>query len=340
MTTLPPPLPAATEAGALGVFQLKRIWAAARSPGATREMDDLGLDDVVRDALGIGLQQMHEFLHQRKPAFEAFEDWIVATAGVPAPETVARVNATVSGTTLPEAARRRLADIDAMPPALSDEDLARWDENGYVVLHDAVPEATRRAAVAAIWRHLDASPDDPATWSRPLAQGIMTQLFQDEALTAIRRAVRVHKAFAQLWGTADLWPTADRAGFSPPAGADRPFSASDLHWDVSLARPVPFGTQGILYLTDTPPEQGAFRCVPGFHRKLDAWLGALPQGANPREQDLRALGVRHVGGTAGDLVIWHHALPHGASPNRGTSPRIVQYLNMYPARREVRAEWI
>ncbi|MGZ0787900.1 phytanoyl-CoA dioxygenase family protein [Pseudomonas saponiphila] len=33
---------------------------------------------------------------------------------------------------------------------------------------------------------------------------------------------------------------------------------------------------------------------------------------------------------AGDLIIWHHALPHGASPNRGTLPRMVQYINFYP----------
>ena len=52
------------------------------------------------------------------------------------------------------------------------------------------------------------------------------------------------------------------------------------------------------------------------------------------------MGPRAIGGRAGDLVIWHQALPHGASPNRGTRPRMVQYVNMLPARIEEHDEWI
>lgn len=99
------------------------------------------------------------------------------------------------------------------------------------------------------------------------------------------------------------------------------------------------GTQGILYLTDTPPEQGALALVPGFHRRLPDWLKSLPPGTNPREQDFAALGARPIGGRAGDLLIWHQGLPHGPTPNLGTQPRLVHYINMYPARIEEPAEW-
>ena len=104
--------------------------------------------------------------------------------------------------------------------------------------------------------------------------------------------------------------------------------------------PIPFGTQGILYLTDTPPEQGAFTLVPGFHRRIESWLASLPPGADPRSENMHALGAKPVGGRAGDLVIWHQALPHGASPNRGTKPRLVQYINMFPANFEEQEEWL
>lgn len=297
-------------------------------------------DNLVRDALGLGLEQTQVYLLQRTPTFEEFERWIVATAGLPDPALVARINAAVTGAPLPELTRRWLAEIDALPPVLSAEDLAHWEEHGYVIVSDAVPEESRRAAEEAIWENAGARPDDPDTWYAPRAQGIMLQLFQHPAFTANRRSVRVHKAFAQLWGTSDLWVTCDRGGFNPPLRPGENFNASDLHWDTSLARPMPFGTQGILYLTDTPPEQGAFRCVPGFHRRLDAWLDALPPGADPRREDLHALGVKHIGGLAGDLVIWSDKLPHGASPNRGTRPRIVQYLNLYPAGRQQSAAWL
>ena len=40
---------------------------------------------------------------------------------------------------------------------------------------------------------------------------------------------------------------------------------------------------------------------------------------------------------AGDLIIWHKALPHGSRPNSAKRPRIVQYLSMYPTKGERQA---
>jgi len=321
-------LPAATDTGSLGVFQLKRLWArrlAERAGGPPGDLAERRLNALVTDALGVGREQVAPYLMQRVPDFEEFERWIVATAGPVSAEQVARINAAIVGAPPPPATQRRLAAIDAMEPVLSAADLAHWDEHGYVILHDAVPEETRAAAERAIWERLGARPDEPDSWY--VQPGIMVQFFQHLAFAANRAAPRIHKAFAQLWGTADLWPTTDRVGFNVPERPGWLFQGPDLHWDVSLAPPMPFGTQGILYLTDTPGEQGAFTAVPGFHRRLDAWLAGLPPGADPRCQDLHALGSRPIAGRAGDLVIWHQALPHGSRPNRGARPRIVQYIN-------------
>jgi ectoine hydroxylase-related dioxygenase (phytanoyl-CoA dioxygenase family) len=208
------------------------------------------------------------------------------------------------------------------------------------VLHDAIPASACEAAAEAVWQHLDASPDDPETWYRKGTQGIMVQYFQHPAFDVARQSLRVHKAFSQLWSTTDLWATTDRVGFNPPERSGWQFPGPHLHWDVSVKMPIPLGTGGILYLTDNPAEQGAFTVVPGFQRWGEDWLKTLPAGANPRQQNLYALKTKAIGGRAGDLVIWHQALPHGASPNRGTRPRIVQYINMYPTRIEQQDEWI
>lgn len=336
-------LPDQEETGALGVLHLKRLWARARAIRDGWRGDDLAEDQsdrLVIDALGIGLEQSRRHIMEVAETFEEFERWIVATAGAPEPELVARLNAALRGEPPPAATRDWLARIDAMPPVLDAAALAHWDEHGYVVVPDAVPAEACRAAEQAVWAHEHARPDEPATWYGERGQGIMSQMFQHPAFTVNRHAPRVHKAFAQLWGTADLWPTCDRAGFNPPLRPGEAFRATDLHWDVSLARPMPFGTQGVLYLADTPAEMGAFRCVAGFHRGLEAWLAGLPADAKPREQDLYPYGVRHVGARAGSLVIWNDKLPHGASPNRGALPRIVQYLNLYPARRALNPVWI
>jgi hypothetical protein len=339
-----PSLAPATKTGALGIYQLKRLWSRAmaarqgRLPPAT--MHERHLDHLVIHASGLGLEQTSSYLGRVRPSFEEFERWVVSTTGGVAPERVARINAAVAGRDTPPESAHALAAVEASEPVFSASDLAFWAEHGYVVLHDAVLPATREAAARALWEHLGARPDDPETWYQKSDHGIMVQYFQHPAFETIRRSPRIHKAFAQLWGSADLWATTDRVGFNVPEREGFMFPGPHLHWDVSVKTPIPFGTGGILYLTDTPPEQGAFTLVPGFQRWGEAWLKQLPAGANPRQQDVYALGARAIGGRAGDLIIWHQALPHGASPNRGTQPRMVQYVNMFPTRFEEQEEWI
>jgi hypothetical protein len=332
-----------TDTGALGVFHLKRLWSrqlAARQGRPSIDAADQHRDMLVIHALGLGLEPTLQFLFRKGPTFDEFERWVVATAGAPEPALVSRINAAITGVEVPEETRRRLSAIESAPPVLSPADLAFWEEHGYVVLHDAVAPESCAATERMIWEHLGMRPDEPDGWYSESTHGIMVQLFQHPALDANRRSQRIHKAFAQLWGTADLWMTTDRVGFNPPERPTWKFPGPDLHWDVSLYPPMPFGTQGILYLTDTPGEQGAFTCVPGFHRRLSSWLESLPPGSDPRRQDLHALGSQPIAGRAGDLVIWHHALPHGSRPNRGVRPRMVHYLNMYPTRIVEPARWL
>jgi hypothetical protein len=339
-----PMLAPARETGALGLYQLKRMWsramAARQGRFAPADLHDRHLDFLVIHASGLGLEQTADYLGRAAPSFEAFERWVVATTGGIDAERVARINAAVAGEAPPPESARWLAAVEASAPVLSAADLAHWREHGYVALHDAVPAASREAAAQALWRHLGARADDPETWYRRCDHGIMVQYFQHPAFEANRSSPRIHKAFAQLWGTADLWVTTDRVGFNVPERPGFMFPGPHLHWDVSVKMPIPFGTAGILYLTDTPPEQGALTVVPGFQRWGEAWLKALPRGASPRQQDLYALGPRAVGGRAGDLIIWHQSLPHGASPNRGAAPRLVQYINMFPTVFDEQEEWI
>ena len=335
-------LAAPLEVGELGAYQLKRLWSramAARSGIGIPAGREGHLEHLVLHALGLGLEQANQYLFQAAPSFEAFERWIVTTAGAIPPAQVARINAAVVGQEPPAATRQWHDAVQAAEPVLSPQDLAFWDEHGYVVLHDAVPPAGCEAAARATLAYIGARADDPTTWYPPNPNGIMVQLFQHPALERNRRSQRIHKAFTQLWGSADLWVSTDRVGFNAPECPGHAFRGPHLHWDVSLLPPIPFGTQGILYLTDTAPAQGALTLVPGFHRRIDAWLDGLPQDAEPRNQDLHALGSTPIGGRAGDLIIWHQALPHGSRPNLTQRPRIVQYINMYPARIEEREVW-
>jgi hypothetical protein len=291
-------------------------------------------DNTLIDGLSLGLRETFDYLHAARPSLEQFEQWIQETSGDVTPELAARINRAIAGEI--DASER---DASGLEPVLTPEDLAFWDENGYVILHDAVPEAGRRAAELAIYEFLGVNPDDPETWYQgPQGATIWVPFLHHPALVANRHSPRIRNAFAQLWGRRDLWVNTDQCGFNPPERPGFTFPGPYLHWDASVHQPMPFGTQGILYLTDTAADQGAFQCVPGFHRKIADWLSALPPDADPRSVDLSAES-KHIAGRAGDLVIWHHALPHGSSPNRSVRPRVVQYLNMRPSDWRYSAVW-
>lgn len=336
MTTKLEPGISSLEVGELGVRHLRRYWAKCllEVEGRLDKRNlhaEYGLDFTLMQGLGLGIIEPADYLFQQRPDYPAFEQWIVQRlGGRPDQALVERLNGMV-GRYLDEPQRTypRAAE-DIQEPVLSAQDLEFWEENGYVVLRNAVSAADCREAELAIWDHLGMDPQNPESWYGTDHQ-FWVALFQHPALNKNRAAPRIRKAFEQLWGTADLWPTVDRSSLNrPERGGLHMAGPSRLHWDVSLALPMPFGIQGVLYLSDTTAEQGAFRCVPGFHHRLDQWLSELPAEQNPREIDLEHLGAVPVSGAAGDFVLWHHALPHGSGRNTANYPRVVQYIKYFP----------
>jgi hypothetical protein len=216
-------------------------------------------------------------------------------------------------------------------PVLSAEDRSFWEENGYIVVHDAVPPENIESARDAIWGFAEMDPQAPESWyADPPRQSIMVEFYQHQTLWNNRQFPRVHQTFSEIWGTEKLWVSFDRASINPPLRHDY-HNPGLLHFDIKLKPPVGLGVQGVLYLTDTASNQGAFTCVPGFHKKVDEWFHALPPDADPNKQDLAAFGPIPIAGQAGDLVIWHSALPHGYGSNTADRPRVAQYITMSPA---------
>ena len=325
--------------GSLGVVHLKRYWSVrtrrAQVPGRNAGLD-WARDTVLLHGLGVGVEQASRYLAEER-SFAEFEAWILAlNGGFIARPKIARLNAALTDAPYDADTQQWLAGIEAMPPVLDEDDLLMWAEQGYTLLHDAITPAECAAVAQLICESTGVDPAQPDTWYlRANSQGIMLQVFQHPALEAARNSPRIHKAYSQLWGTPDLLSTTDRCSFNPPEREGNPFPGPHLHWDIELTLPVSFAMQGVLYLTDTAANQGAFSCAPGFHKTIDAWLRALPTGANPYDF-IPADAARPIAGKAGDLVIWNDALPHGSSHNRAAVPRLVQYVKMFPMR--VRAE--
>jgi ectoine hydroxylase-related dioxygenase (phytanoyl-CoA dioxygenase family) len=318
---------------------LHRYWQRAITvqTGPTPPNDEWDLDNTLLSGLGLNILETSRYLNNnRQSSFEAFEDWIIATNGGAIEESrLNRLRDALAGLPVDSPA----GSLDHVP-GLTDDELAFFDEHGYVVVHDAVAPADRDAAAAAIYQFLDADPNRPDTWySNKFGKSIWVPLLRHPAFLNNRNSPRLVKAFAQLWGREDLWSTVDQGGLNPPERDDWKFPGPHVHWDMSLVPPHHFGVHGILYLTDTPADQGAFSCIPGFHRHLAQWLEALPPGEDPRHAVFNHPGLKPITGRAGDLVIWHNSLPHASSPNHGKLPRVVQYITLRPTRWPYTPEW-
>ncbi len=325
----------------LGILHLKRYWEKeiAKKEGTLATdalLEEWNTDITMLAALGLGLEQTIKQIYHSTADFNSFEQWVLdINNGRLVQEKIEDFNKSVINGI-------NVLNISGTSTLLTDAEINFWNENGYLVIRNAVPKEDCEIAVDIICNYIGIKRNDPATWynEHPMKQGIMVQLFQHSQLEKNRRSEKIKLAYEQLWKRKDIWLNTDRVGFNPPETTNWKFPGPGLHWDVSLLLPIPFGVQGILYLNDVASNQGAFTLVPGFHHKVEGWLKNLPLNVNPRNEDIHALGTKPIVANAGDFIIWHQALPHGSSPNTSALPRFVQYINYAPANMEFREEWI
>ena len=329
------PLPDSDAPGGLGVFHLARFWHKAQAQKRSQPLPE-GLDTatewqlerMLMDVLALGLEPTLERVYASHSLAE-FERWVLDT------------NPDVASAEYRQAINQRLrqwAEGARVSPAagfidgpLNAEQLQHWETHGYIVVPGILSEAQCTQAREAIWSFLEMREDEPASWykSSSAMKKVMVQLFNHPALDAARSSQRLQAIFKQLWQCDDLVISTDRVGFNPPETDHWRFPGPAMHWDVELKSPIPFATQALIYLCDVAEHQGAFSCVPGFHHNINHWLEQLPPDTDPQDQDWSQWAVKPIAARAGDLIIWHQALPHGASPNRARYPRFVQYINMY-----------
>lgn len=328
---LKPELAPSADLSCGGVFHLLRLWQKCQPHwlgllSEQQKQQEWALDTAVLDACGIGLENGLTALYQ----YQQFDDFKEFISPFLQNADIELINRQLKLLLAPTA-----LNVGSPPQKLlSEAQLLHWQQYGYLVVPALLSPQQCAESCAAIWQYLQASPDDKQSWypKERHRQNIMLQLFRHPALDANRQQPLLPQIFAELWQRTDLVVSTDRVSFNPPETAGWRFPGPDLHWDLPLKAPVPFGTQALIYLTDTTEEQGAFCCVPGFHLEIERWL-AERQGQTElqlQQQHWSDWPVKAIAAKAGDLIIWHHALPHGASANKGKTPRLVQYINMYP----------
>jgi hypothetical protein len=280
------------------------------SNGISHDQQDWNDYQKVIFEYGLGMEETLQFIHFNKPSFDHFIDW---------------VNENKSN--------HKIIDDAETEPVLTEADLEFWDANGYIILKEAISTEDCKNTVNAILEYLGATLDNPASWYKEHEnlEGLMLLFTKHATLEKNRQSVKIKKAYEQLYQTKDIYKTIDKVSFNPPENETFTFMGSSLHWDTSLALPIPFSLQGLLYLNDVSENAGAFHCVAGFHKKIESWLINLPDNVDPRKAAVAQLQPIPIAGNAGDFIIWHQALPHCASANKSHFPRFVQYLTYLPA---------
>lgn len=328
---------AENKSGKIGIYYLEEIWNYLRgfrnSDGDKGEIEWKYINAVF-NALGVGMEPTIQYLLHSNESFEDFENWLHRNGQI-SNLMIAHFNELMEN--------ENGNDCVAEDKVLSQSELNHFDEAGYVIIKNAVSKIDCERTTDFIFDQIEADKTNPKTWYKkhPLKKGIMVQLFSSPSLDKNRFSNKIKGAYQQLWKRNDLMVSMDRVSFNPPENESYQFPGPNLHWDVSLKRPIPFGLQGLLYLADTEENQGAFTLIPGFHKIIDGWLDKLNEGENPREINLmNQFQTKAIAAKAGDFIIWNQCLPHGSSPNRSLKPRVVQYINYQPINLEIQKEWI
>ena len=100
---------------------------------------------------------------------------------------------------------------------LNDEQRQFWQENGYVVVPEVVPEPLLQAVIATIEDFLGKDLDNPDDWYKePMYLAGIIKMTHQQGLWDTRQYPRLHQAFSEILGTDKLRVSVDYTCMNPP----------------------------------------------------------------------------------------------------------------------------
>jgi hypothetical protein len=232
------------------------------------------------------------------------------------------------------------------PPVLSTGDVERFEELGYVVIKGVISRDEARKYYNLV---LDLIPRDlafPKSWHvtdgrlKPYHDNGDACWDTPEFLRTMCHET-LYRAAVQLLGSERLRSGDGRnrdgsLGITLRNDAG-PTRSQRLHVDVSIPRDAPEAyftpeevqVGGCYYFNDVEPEGGGIHVVPRGHRLVtekvrnhpDGWQAVYKPGFFDDFPD-----SVEATAEAGDFVLLHHLVPHGASNNRRPIPRVAQFV--------------
>ncbi|HEX4492107.1 MAG TPA: phytanoyl-CoA dioxygenase family protein [Acidimicrobiia bacterium] len=219
--------------------------------------------------------------------------------------------------------------------ALTSEPLDSYRRDGFVRLDAAFSHELAARCRARLWEQLDESPDDPSTWTRPVAR-LGAQLDEPfrEAVASPRWLDAIH-AVAGRDAAPEPWLGGTVAVRFPIAGppnddgwhVDGSYAGPDGRWWLN-ARSDGRALLMLVLLSDVGPDDAPTRLRVGSHVDVpDALAPFGDAGVASLDFPLpaRALArpIAFATGRAGDVYLCHPFLVHAAQRHHGREPRFV-----------------
>ncbi len=240
-----------------------------------------------------------------------------------------------------------MEDITPVVRGLEPAQIEQFITDGFVRLDDAFPREWADAARAILWKATGCSPDDAATWTRPV---IRLGMFTEPPFIDAANTPQLHAAFDQLIGHG-RWRRPAAMGTFPlrfPSALD-PGDAG-WHIDASFGTDTPdfmswranIHSKGrallMLFLfSDVGEDDAPTRIRVGSHADIARQLApAGEQGLTLRElasDDFATSAHRPLvtaTGHAGTVYLCHPFLVHAAQPHHGKSPRFLAQPPLLP----------
>lgn len=282
------------------------------------------VENIWLNFYGLGKFEIYNFLYAQCRDFDHFKEWLTALKG-----NDSLTKAAADFQSWFASKEHQLQGVGVLHTILSEEQLVFWETQGYLKVSGLVEDVLCDQVKDLICSYLGIDLSDPATWyyEHPGKQGLMLQLYQGEAIEAIRKHPQIFELFAELYQSRNIVANIEKLSFNPPNSPYWQFKQTALHWDIDLDKPLDYYIQGLIYLDDVPADRGPFTLVPGIHQQFEDWIKAFHNLDDAHQAMRGMLQAQPIPGKKGDVILWRNTIPHAASANFSDLPRFVQYIS-------------
>lgn len=253
---------------------------------------------------------------------------------------------------------------------LSTEQLKQFEEEGYLLLSGLIPKETIVQAEQAMWHSMGMDENDSDSWEhfqRPFLTGFYIENMSNEKRIELfglthpdLLACCTPDYLTVLNQLAERYPAIPHCKSPHPDGiwAMNQFPISD-EWRIPsphldgysrdlMLDPGTFRASSLTYLTDAKSHQGTTMIWPEGAQRIRKFRKQNSNVSNHVRSMLQLLPQIDLGepieviAQQGDVLLFHHLLPHANTLNVGTTPRFaslfgicVYVLIVAPGRKEV-----